>query len=106
MTERIARLPAVVRRLGRRAGRTGIDHDTYQRMFAAQGGGCAICGAAPKTRKLHVDHSHATGAIRGLLCFTCNRLVAVARTWNDARVEAAREYLRHGPREDGTPWLG
>jgi hypothetical protein len=42
-------------------------------MFEAQGGVCAICGEArPEARTLHVDHDHATGAIRGLLCFRCN----------------------------------
>ena len=42
-------------------------------MLAAQGGGCGICGAPPKTRRLHVDHDHKTMAVRGLLCNRCNR---------------------------------
>ena len=42
-------------------------------MLAEQGGGCAICGAPPKTRRLHVDHDHKTGEIRGLLCYRCNK---------------------------------
>lgn len=42
-------------------------------MLAEQAGGCAICGAEPKTRRLHVDHDHKTGAVRGLLCYRCNR---------------------------------
>lgn len=47
-------------------------------MLTAQGGGCAICGAKPKTRRLHVDHDHASGAVRGLLCHRCNRALP---TW-------------------------
>jgi recombination endonuclease VII len=47
--------------------------DEYDAMLAAQGGVCAICGNAPKTRRLHVDHDHRTGAVRGLLCYRCNR---------------------------------
>ena len=38
-------------------------------MIAAQGGVCAICQDAPAA---HVDHDHATGAVRGVLCFNCN----------------------------------
>lgn len=50
-----------------------LSDEEYAALFDAQGGGCAICGNAPKTRRLHVDHNHATGAIRGLLCYRCNR---------------------------------
>lgn len=47
----------------------------YERMLEAQGGGCAICETKPKTRRLHVDHDHRTGRVRGLLCFRCNRFL-------------------------------
>ena len=47
----------------------------YEALLAAQGGVCAICGNPPKNRRLHIDHDHKTGRIRGLLCFTCNRYV-------------------------------
>lgn len=36
---------------------------------------CAICQRSLKTGErnaIHVDHDHATGAIRGLLCGGCN----------------------------------
>ena len=38
-------------------------------MLESQDGLCAICKAAPS---VHVDHDHATGAVRALLCFNCN----------------------------------
>jgi hypothetical protein len=38
-------------------------------MLADQAGAGAICKVAPA---VHVDHDHATGAVRALLCFNCN----------------------------------
>lgn len=57
--------------------RYGITQEQYDAMHAAQGGVCAICGKPPKggrtsSKNLHVDHDHATGKIRGLLCNDCN----------------------------------
>lgn len=40
-------------------------------MEHAQGGRCAICGVIENL--LHIDHSHRTGQVRGLLCLACNR---------------------------------
>ena len=55
---------------------------TYERLVAEHGGeACWICGAAPKTRRLHIDHDHRTDQIRGLLCHGCNR-----RLWIGANV--------------------
>lgn len=60
-------------RAGHLKRKYGISLADYERMFEAQGGVCAICGEArPEERTLHVDHDHATGVIRGLLCFRCN----------------------------------
>jgi hypothetical protein len=58
----------------------GITVQDYDRMLAAQGGGCAICGKRPdeQTRYrafLHVDHCHDTGRVRGLLCDQHNLLL-------------------------------
>ncbi|MGY2066358.1 endonuclease VII domain-containing protein [Blastococcus sp. SYSU DS0619] len=52
--------------LTRRYGITAAEADV---MLAAQGGLCALCRRAPAE---HVDHDHATGAVRALLCFNCN----------------------------------
>ena len=42
-------------------------------MIATQDNRCAICGLPPKEGKvLHIDHDHATGRVRALLCSNCN----------------------------------
>jgi hypothetical protein len=61
------------------AKKYGITLEQYNAMHEAQGGTCKICLRPPsamgfKRRKgFAVDHCHTTGAVRGLLCFRCNR---------------------------------
>ncbi|MQA83418.1 MAG: recombination endonuclease VII [Streptosporangiales bacterium] len=43
--------------------------DDIQQLVAQQRGLCPICLSAPAVQ---VDHDHATGAVRAVLCFTCN----------------------------------
>lgn len=47
----------------------GITVEEYQELVTKQDRKCALCG---KRRPLHIDHDHATGRIRGLLCRGCN----------------------------------
>jgi hypothetical protein len=72
----------------------GITLEDYDVMLVAQGGGCAICGGPePEGQSLHVDHDHTTGAVRGLLCFTCN--AGIGMFGHDVTVlDAAAAYLR------------
>lgn len=51
----------------------GIDRAEYLQMLEEQDG-CGICGVKMKStdRMFHVDHSHKTGEIRGILCNSCN----------------------------------
>lgn len=57
----------------------GLSTSDYDRMLEQQGGVCAICNREPTERNkagmvmLNVDHCHATGKVRGLLCPLCNR---------------------------------
>ena len=50
----------------------GLTAESYDAMFAAQNGVCAICKNAQTARRLAVDHCHGTGRVRGLLCTRCN----------------------------------
>ena len=78
--------------------KTGCSEDMYKKMFEAQGGRCAICGAKEGHKsksgvscKLAVDHCHETGKIRGLLCGRCNRGLGYLREEN---LSSALEYVK------------
>lgn len=74
----------------------GLTEADFNRRLTAQGGRCAICRTdAPggKHGRFHVDHDHATGAIRGLLCDGCNKGLGCFRDSTDA-LRAAVDYLR------------
>lgn len=71
--------PSLVRRGNLR--KYGLTIDSFNEMAARQDGRCAIC-RQPETlvgrgtatpQNLSVDHDHATGTVRGLLCGRCNR---------------------------------
>src|SRR5262249_21807941 len=49
----------------------GISLDEYDAWVARQNGACAIC-KRKFDKTLCVDHCHATGVVRGLLCRKCN----------------------------------
>lgn len=58
----------------------GLLKGEYALLYAFQGGKCALCRRATgASRKLSVDHDHATGKVRGLLCRPCNTLLGHAR---------------------------
>lgn len=73
----------------------GITVEQYHAMAEAQGQVCAICGGSVE-RRFHVDHCHASGVVRGLLCQFCNTGLGMFRDEPD-RLRSAAEYLeRHG----------
>lgn len=53
----------------------GITKEQFQLLSDKQEGKCAIC--RNPNRKLHLDHDHQDGRIRGLLCGPCNRSIGV-----------------------------
>lgn len=58
----------------------GMDAGEYAVLLAFQGGKCALCRRATgATKKLAVDHNHATGWPRGLLCGPCNQMLGHGR---------------------------
>ena len=78
----------------------GMTIEEYEEILASQGGVCAICEKPPRSDiSLHVDHDHASGRRRGLLCFSCNN--ALGNSGEDVeRLLAFVDYLTaHAERE-------
>lgn len=53
----------------------GISAAKYDELLRQQSGCCAICrrpNFGQSGRRMHVDHCHETGKVRGILCSTCN----------------------------------
>lgn len=52
----------------------GLTTDDFRDLLVGQAGRCLICHHVP-SEDLVVDHNHATGRVRGLLCQKCNRML-------------------------------
>lgn len=74
--------------------RYGIGRDEWIVMHHAQKGRCAICCNVPRYT-LQVDHCHATGKIRGLLCGACNKAIGLLRDEPLTISRAALYVARH-----------
>lgn len=89
------RNPEKVREQWRRKNleKYGLTPAQYDEMLASQDGVCAICRQVDHvSRRLHVDHCHSTGRVRGLLCGPCNSVIGLARE-DPAVLRAAIDYL-------------
>lgn len=77
----------------------GLSSGDYNKMLEAQGGVCAICHKPEtatyggKVKMLAVDHDHATGKVRGLLCQKHNHMIGSAED-NVLVLESAINYLK------------
>lgn len=70
----------------------GIDTTSLRAyLMEKQGGKCAICG---EHKKLCLDHDHANGIFRGLLCDGCNHGLGMFRD-NPKLLQSAITYLEH-----------
>ena len=82
-----------------------LDNEQYLQMLLDQNNVCAICNKA-ETRKdrvgdvkpLSVDHSHATGLVRGLLCNDCNFVLGFCKE-DISILEKTKTYLQKYSKE-------
>ena len=70
--------------------RYGIGAAEVAALVDQQGGLCAVCRCKPA---IQVDHDHATGQVRGVLCDGCNGALG-AFNEDEALILRATEYLR------------
>lgn len=73
----------------------GITLAQYVALFHQQGGVCSLCQKmdTESGKPLFVDHDHATGKVRGLLCSTCNFGLGYFKD-DVSMLERAIEYLK------------
>ena len=81
-----------------RARSHGLSLQDYRAMLERQGKVCGICKTPGKP--LCVDHCHATGKVRGLLCRDCNLGLGNYKD-NPVFTRAATAYLEAARRDDG-----
>jgi len=107
--------PEVKRHRDRRdhyAKKFGVTIEWYESKLAAQGSACEVCKGihqhlhwrTGKRERLHIDHNHFNGRVRGILCSHCNRrighvelILAMAQTvtpLSDTWLEKALAYLK------------
>lgn len=79
----------------------GMTLEQYNERLGGQNGVCAIC-EKPETAVLHgkvkplsVDHSHTDGAVRDLLCSSCNHLLGHAREDRNVLLAAIKYLDKH-----------
>ncbi len=88
----VARNPGKVRENNLK--RYGLTREDYTDMLEEQNGVCATdgCGAS---ENLCVDHNHATGKVRQLLCSRCNHALGHARESKDILLGLVAYIERH-----------
>ena len=58
----------------------GLTLKQHKEMYLEQNGCCAICNKSIPYDKVHTDHRHSDGKMRGLLCIRCNTMLGVFET--------------------------
>lgn len=76
----------------------GISLSEYKILLETHNNRCAICGCLHGDwgrNSLVVDHCHATGKVRGLLCHPCNNMLGMARDNPDTMRKGAAYVEAH-----------
>ena len=78
--------------------RYGITLEEKEHMIASQNDKCAICETElDKGKHTCVDHCHATGKVRKILCKSCNIMIGHAQDNTETLKKAIQYLLTHQP---------
>lgn len=72
-----------------------ISADEYYEKLKYQNYGCGLCGKKQESKQLAVDHCHATGKIRELLCGPCNTGLGQFQDNPELLIKAAGYLRKH-----------
>lgn len=93
-------------RAKQRGGKAGLTPEQIEELKARDGHRCGVCGVVPPPDAwgrdgLQVEHHHASGALRGVVCTRCNYALALVdlAVDGDPRIDALRAFTsrREGP---------
>lgn len=89
------------KRAGELRRKYGLTMEDYEQLLVSQNCVCALCKRPERARHqngrvrhLAVDHDHATGVVRGLLCYACNVHVGY---FESIGMDALAAYLERDP---------
>ena len=72
--------------------RYGLTRHEFNALLESQHGRCAICQELPVGESLNVDHCHASGRVRALLCRGCNTAIGLLGD-DPGKIRAAAFYI-------------
>lgn len=84
--------------------RYGLSLAQYEAMVVARHGLCDICKQVPAKGRLVIDHEHATGMVRGLLCSNCNSAIGMFKD-DVSLMKAGIQYVEGWTRFKDRPHL-
>ena len=79
------------------AKKYGMTEEDYTKKFNSQGRVCAICSKEHVCgeKAFHIDHDHRTGAVRGILCTSCNVALGLVQDSTNILISMATYLMSH-----------
>ena len=93
-----------LRNMKAKFARYGITEEEYNQFLETQKQKCGMCLKTLNKkvpRRIHIDHDHATGRVRGILCDGCNLFLGrLESPTYPEKLEQAQTYLRKAEKRE------